>query len=84
MKIVGGFILASLSPKEYLIDMGCRNLEHAKRMIKEINEDKRNPPSVVPITHWLLHGMADDELTIIYEEKDGIVIKNLWKILRGL
>lgn len=29
-------------------------------------------------THWCLHGMCDDELTMLYEEKNGIVLRNLF------
>lgn len=68
MKIVGAYIGCNLDP-EGIIAMDFPNLAVAKAYVA-----KRHPP----IHHWCLHGMCDDELVMLYEEKDGKVLKNLW------
>jgi hypothetical protein len=69
MKIVGAFILCGLQPVG-IIDMGCKGLKHAKKII----------PVLSPMpTHWSMTGIVDDELRTVYEEKDGLVLVNLFE-----
>lgn len=68
-KIVGGFIACGLEP-EGIIAMDFSSLTEAQEYVKKL-EPK---PS-----HWCLSGMCDDELTTLYEEKDGVVLKNKWE-----
>lgn len=65
-KIVGAFVLCGLEPQG-IIDMGCRSLEAARECVATLDPKP---------THWCMSGMCDDELTTVYEEKDGIILKN--------
>jgi hypothetical protein len=68
VKIVGGFMAFSLDP-EGIIAMDFPNLEEAKNYVAKLNP---------PTSHWCLHGMCDDELTKLYEEKNGITLINMF------
>jgi hypothetical protein len=67
-KIVGAFVACSLDPQS-IIAMDFRSLEEAKRRVAVLDP---------PTRHWVLSGMCDDELTTLYEEKDGVVLRNLF------
>jgi hypothetical protein len=67
-KIVGGFVGCGLEPKG-IIAMDFGSLKQAQEYVAKLE----NKP-----THWCLSGMCDDELTMLYEEKDGQILKNLF------
>jgi hypothetical protein len=69
-KLVGQFMAFSQDP-EGIIAMDFRSLEEARTHIGKL----KSPPC----THWQLMGMCDDKLCLLYEEKDGIVMFNLFK-----
>ena len=63
-KIVGSFIACGLDP-EGIIAMDFRNLKEAKDRVAILDPKPK---------HWVLHGLLNDELKILCEEKDGEVL----------
>ena len=64
-RIVGDFIGCSLAPTHGIIAMDYCSLQQAKEYISKLD---------IKPTHWVLNGMLDDNLTILYEEEDGVVL----------
>jgi hypothetical protein len=44
------------------------------QQVKEYLATKSDPP-----THWCMYGMCNDELMMVYEFKDGVVLKDLFE-----
>lgn len=64
-RIVGAYIGGALAPMESLIAMDYSSLKDAQEHIAKLDPKP---------THWALSGMLDDNLTTLYEEKDGVVL----------
>jgi hypothetical protein len=68
-KIVGTFPAYGLEP-ECVIAHDFSS----PQQVKDFLATKINPPS-----HWCMYGMCNDELTMVYEYKDGVILKNLFE-----
>lgn len=66
--MMGAYPAFGLSP-EGIIAHDFSNPQQVKDFLTKCE----NPPS-----HWVMYGMCNDELKIVYEEKDGTVIINLF------
>jgi len=61
-------IACSLNP-EGIIAMDFNSPQEVEEYISRNN---------LSITHWSLYGVLADELVTLHEEKDGIVLQDLW------
>jgi hypothetical protein len=73
-KLAGDFWAFSLAPVEGTIAMDFPTLKSAQDYVAKINAcpDKQH------ISHWNMMGIVDDELCVVYEERNGQVLKNLF------
>ena len=62
----GQYPAFSVDP-EGIIAHDFNNLNEAKEYVKKLNP---------PTKHWMLYGTINDNFAVLYEEKNGIVIKN--------